>query len=104
MTARRMPIDIEHLSRQTAGDAALLREVLKLFCDRIPRDFQRLKSASGEERREVAHLIVGSARAVGASELAYYAAAVESGGADLNAVEAALAEAEAFAEIYLAAA
>ena len=104
MTSRRLPIDIAHLARQAGGDAALLREVLKMFCDRTPRDFQRLKTASGEERREVAHLIVGTARAVGASELAYYAAAVESGGADLNAVEAALAEAEAFAEIYLAAA
>jgi len=103
MKPRRMPIDIEHLTRQAGGNSMLAREVLRLFCDRTPQDFERLKAVTGHDRQEVAHLIVGSARAIGAAELAYYAAAVEAGGADLDALEAALAEAEAFATIYLAA-
>ncbi len=103
MKPRRMPIDLDHLARQAGGNDELARHVLRLFCDRTPQDFERLKALSGRERQEAAHLIVGSARAIGAAELAYYAAAIEAGGADLAALEAALAEAEAFATIYLAA-
>lgn len=95
------PIDLRVLREQAGGDRALEREVLRLFADGAPNDLARLR-ASDEERRMAAHRLVGSARAIGASEVARLAAAVESGAGDVAALEAAVAEARAFIVEYLA--
>jgi HPt (histidine-containing phosphotransfer) domain-containing protein len=63
-------LDPEHLSRQTAGDAALERELLTLFeaqCEKL-----RPRLADGHPtaaRADAAHTLKGSARAIGAWRL-----------------------------------
>ena len=99
----RQPIDLSHLARQAGEDEALAAEVLRLFAARAPADVARLKAASGQARREVAHLLVGSARAIGAEEVARLAAAIEAGGGDADALEAAVTEAVRFIAAHLAA-
>ncbi len=88
-------IDLSFLARQTGGDADLAREVLDMFTRQVPGELQRLMAAGDQERREIAHRIVGSARAIGAVAVADAAAAIEKGGVDVaqlrSAVEAALA-------------
>ncbi len=100
------PVDLAHLARQTGGDRALEREVLALFIGRSAIDLDRLKAAAaGDARREAAHLMVGSARAIGAVRVSRLAAAVEEaaeGPCDLADLEAAVAEARAFVADYLA--
>ena len=98
----RNAIDLIHLARQTGGDDALAGEVLRLFAARAPADCARLRTATGPERREIAHLLVGSARAIGADEVARQAAAIEAGGGDAGHLEAAIAEALAFISAHLA--
>lgn len=104
---REPPIDLDHLGRQTGGDQDLAREVLTLFVTRSLVDLDRLKATPvGEERREAAHLIAGSARAIGAGNVARLAAAVEQGAhaetRSLAELEAAVAEARDFASGCLA--
>ena len=84
------PVDFAHLARQTGGNKDLEREVLGLFADGIPDDLARLKMAVGVDRQAAAHLIVGSARAIGAGEVARLAAAIEGGAGDISALEAAV--------------
>jgi HPt (histidine-containing phosphotransfer) domain-containing protein len=96
------PVDLEHLARQTGGNVALGREVLQMFLEGVPSDLAKLKAASGTERREAAHLILGSARAIGAGAVAQAAAAVEAGQGDLGELEGSLAEARRFIAAYLA--
>jgi HPt (histidine-containing phosphotransfer) domain-containing protein len=88
-------IDLSFLARQTGGDADLAREVLDMFTRQVPGELQRLMASGDQERREIAHRIVGSARAIGAGAVADAAAAIEQGGGDVaqlhSAVEAALA-------------
>ena len=95
------PIDLQVLREQAGGDRALEREVLRLFADDSPNDLARLRS-SEEERRMAAHRLVGSARAIGAREVARLAGAVEAGTGDIVALEAAVAEVRAFIAEYLA--
>jgi HPt (histidine-containing phosphotransfer) domain-containing protein len=97
------PVDLGQLSRQAGGNDALAREVLRMFIDGMPEDLARLKAASGAAQREAAHLIVGSARAIGAGAVARAAGAVEAGGGDVAALEAALDEARRFIRAHLAA-
>ncbi len=97
------PVDLAHLTRQTGGDDALAREVLQMFAAHAPADLARLKAASGQDRREIAHLIVGSARAIGAGEVAHLAAAVEAGSDETEALDAAMAETVGFITAYLSA-
>lgn len=96
------PIDLARLASQTAGNAALEREVLTLFADRAPLDMAQLKAASGEGRRLVAHRLVGSALAIGAGEVASLAGGVEKGAGDIAALEAAVEEAREFIALHLA--
>jgi len=100
------PVDLDHLARQTGGDDALAREVLGLYVERSASDLDRLKAAAaGEARREAAHRMVGSARAIGAVTVARLAAAVEQAAeapCDLADLEAAVAEARAFVADHLA--
>ena len=71
-------LDLEHLSRQTAGDRALERELLTIFetqCVRL-----RLLIGGGNslvQRADAAHKLKGSARAIGAWRLASLADRLE---------------------------
>ena len=73
-----LPVDLAQLASQTGNDVKLEREVLRLYMDHAPADFALLRAAAtAEERRMGAHRMVGSARAIGAGEVARLAAAVE---------------------------
>lgn len=64
-------LDLVHLSCQTFGDPALEREVLRLFVDQARQTGDALKHArSNDERLRLCHLLNGSARGVGAMEVA----------------------------------
>jgi hypothetical protein len=95
------PIDLSHLARQTGGEKALELAVLRLFAANSVADLSRLKNASGHSRREAAHLIVGSARAIGAERVARLARDIEVGEGDVAALETAIAEARQFIAGYL---
>ena len=76
--AIRGPIDHVHLARYTFGNAALEREVLGLFAEQAPTTLAWLKSASTPKAwRDAAHTLKGSARAVGACDVAAAAEAAE---------------------------
>jgi HPt (histidine-containing phosphotransfer) domain-containing protein len=101
------PVDLDHLARQTGGNVALEREVLALFLERSAADLAQLKAAAtGTGRRDIAHRMVGSARAIGAGEVARLAAAVmdaaPAGAAELGELEAAVRAAQRFVSERLA--
>jgi HPt (histidine-containing phosphotransfer) domain-containing protein len=101
--AKQPVVDLDQLARQTGGDDALGREVLRLFVVHASQDVDRLAQGSGEERRALAHRLLGSASAVGAHEVGRLAAAVEAGGdADVPALAEAMAAVVRFIEDYLA--
>lgn len=89
------PIDLVHLSRQSLGDRALEIELLSLFERQAGQTVARLavRSAGGDRRwrRDLAHTLKGSARAVGAMAVAAAAEAYEDAltGADAPATAAA---------------
>jgi len=66
-------IDLVHLSRQTLGDAALEVELLRLFDRQAAGFIARLHAETqpheGAKRADLAHMLKGSARAVGAFAL-----------------------------------
>jgi HPt (histidine-containing phosphotransfer) domain-containing protein len=64
------PLDLVHLARHTLGDRDLETEVLRLFATQSRTLLARLESLEGEERQRVAHTLKGSARAIGAWEVA----------------------------------
>lgn len=71
-------LDLVHLSCQTFGDAALEMDVLRLFVGQAESTSSALQCTSnGVERARLYHLIKGSARGVGAFELAELAQAGE---------------------------
>jgi HPt (histidine-containing phosphotransfer) domain-containing protein len=77
-TAARRPIDFTHLRNQTMGNRDLERKVLRLFLHQITEAIGRIRSAETVEKRsEAAHLLVGSARNVGAFSIAYIAGEIE---------------------------
>lgn len=64
-------LDLVHLSCQTFGDPELEREVLRLFVDQARQTGDALQHArSDDERLRLCHLLKGSARGVGALEVA----------------------------------
>lgn len=64
-------IDLEHLQRYTLGDRKLEGEVLQLFADHLPRTLKTLQdSPIGRDWAMAAHTLKGSARAIGAWQLA----------------------------------
>lgn len=72
------PVDLVHLSRRTAGDRSLEREVLSLFVRQCDRYLDRLHAARDARAREdAAHAIAGTAKAVGAFALARAACELE---------------------------
>ena len=88
-------VDLSILKAQSGGDPNLEREVLGLFLTRSSGELARLKAAAtADERRPIAHSLVGAAAAVGAAKVARLAASVERGNAvAIPALEAAIAEA-----------
>lgn len=77
---RKSPIDPVHLARQAQGDPALEQEVLELFLAQAIAVRDELKVAVDDTaRRQLAHSLVGSARAVGAFDLADCAQELEAG-------------------------
>ena len=72
------PIDWSHLSRFTLGDKALEHEVLGLFAMDAPRYLAKMVAArQRKDWIEAAHTLKGSARAVGAWNVAECAQAAE---------------------------
>lgn len=72
-----MPIDLDHLERQTMGDKALGREVLGLFVEQSVSVRDKLALAVQSERILLAHGLKGAARGVGAFAVAECADAIE---------------------------
>lgn len=72
-----MPIDLDHLARQTLGDVSLRREVLELFVSEMAAARTRLVGIMADDRAELAHRIKGAARGIGANTVAESAAALE---------------------------
>lgn len=71
-------LDLVHLSCQTFGDADLERDVLLLFLDQAESTGRALRATSNAvERGRLYHLVKGSARGVGAFQLAALAQAGE---------------------------
>ena len=70
------PIDRGYLARFTMGNAELEHEVLDLFADHAPTYLLQLMAADTERAwYEAAHTLKGSARAVGARQVAVEARA-----------------------------
>jgi Hpt domain len=70
-------IDLAHLARMTIGDRSLECEVLELFDRQAGLLLARMRRASQREVAAFAHTLTGSARGIGAWEVAKAAEAVE---------------------------
>jgi HPt (histidine-containing phosphotransfer) domain-containing protein len=70
------PIDTAHLKRMTLGDGGLEREVLAMFAAQAAPLMEAL-AALPPEASELAHTLKGSARAIGAFQVADAAEALE---------------------------
>ena len=70
------PIDIAHLKRMTLGDGGLEREVLVMFAGQAVRLIEAL-AVLPVDAAEIAHTLNGSARAIGAFQVADAAGAFE---------------------------
>lgn len=91
-------IDLVHLARQTLGDRSLETEILALFVRQSEGLCARIAGAAGEQaRRDLAHTLKGSARAVGAWRVAAAAEEIEAAGGprEQEALRASIAEAVA---------
>ena len=85
------PIDFEHLSRMTLGDASLEQEVLAMFVAQSTTLVSTL-AAMPVDASALAHTLKGSARAIGAFSVADAAARLEAAIARGFDTSAALAE------------
>ena len=70
-------IDLDHLSRMTQGERSLEREVLQLFDRQAGLLVVRMEQAEREGVCAAAHTLKGSARGIGAWQVARAAEAVE---------------------------
>jgi HPt (histidine-containing phosphotransfer) domain-containing protein len=95
-------VDFAYLEAFAAGDRGVVREVLVLFREQAQAWAPRL-AAAGPDWRDLAHTIKGAGRGVGALALGDACARAEAEGeAELPAVQAALADAVAAIDAYLA--
>ena len=85
------PIDFEHLSRMTLGDAGLEQEVLAMFVAQSTTLVSTL-AAMPADASALSHTLKGSARAIGAFSVADAAARLEAAIARGFDTSAALAE------------
>ncbi|WP_083566994.1 Hpt domain-containing protein [Hyphomicrobium sp. CS1GBMeth3] len=95
------PIDRVHLARYTLGSATLEREIIGLFLAQLPLSIEQLRFAATDREWQIAaHTIKGSARAVGAWQIARLAEEAEktSGVTDEAVRERVLAELETAGE------
>lgn len=69
-------VDLAHLARQTMGNRDLEREVLHLFLRQSERTLQRFDDPAAPHA-DLAHVILGSARGIGAHAVARAAEALE---------------------------
>ena len=78
-------IDLVHLARQTLGDVELEREVLSLFVVQSQVYLLRLQAAeNAADWKRAAHTLKGSARGIGAWQLAEAAEAAEALGGEIH--------------------
>jgi len=70
------PLDLDHLSRMTLGDAELEQEVLAMFAEQAVRLVAAM-AALPAETGALAHKLKGSARGIGAFAVADAAASLE---------------------------
>ena len=101
------PIDIAHLKRMTLGDARLEREVLAMFSGQAVGLIDAL-AVLPADAAELAHTLNGSARAIGAFQVAdaaeVFEAAMRNGGEPseaLAALQQAIAQARGAIEAML---
>lgn len=74
-------IDRQHLAKYTYGDSALEAEILQLFVTQVEGLVEQLASARETEQWSfVTHTLKGSARAVGAWQIAEMAQRLEAAG------------------------
>jgi HPt (histidine-containing phosphotransfer) domain-containing protein len=92
------PIDLVHLARMTLGDRGLEREVLALFDRQATVLVSRMRAAPAAAVTSVAHTLKGSARGVGAWQVAAAAEAVEVAAAGEGDLSAAINRLAAVAE------
>jgi HPt (histidine-containing phosphotransfer) domain-containing protein len=98
------PVDLVHLARQTLGDRALEREVLGLFQVQARAIFAQLQAVTeAQARLDLAHTLKGSARAVGAWQVAEAAGFCETVGDDASGWQNGLVQLQGCIEIALAA-
>ncbi len=72
------PVDLVHLARYTMGNRDLEQEVLSLFAKQSVIYLDRLRQAADERTwQEAAHTLKGSARGIGAWQIAEFVVAVE---------------------------
>lgn len=70
-------IDLVHLARQTMGDRALETEILGMFAKQMSSARSSMTNANANERKRLAHTIKGTARSVGAFQIADVAERIE---------------------------
>lgn len=70
------PLDLDHLSRMTLGDAELEQEVLAMFAEQAVRLVAAMATLPAEAGA-LAHKLKGSARGIGAFAVADAAASLE---------------------------
>ncbi|MEJ0095286.1 MAG: Hpt domain-containing protein [Methylocella sp.] len=94
--AQGLALDFAYLTRQTFGDADLQYELLAAFraqAEEILQELQKSRNLAPAKTAGFAHLLKGSALAIGAAQVAAAAENLEMGAADTNdAVDLALAD------------
>jgi HPt (histidine-containing phosphotransfer) domain-containing protein len=70
-------IDWAHLDRMTLGDGKLAREVLALFDRQAEILVERMRKVEGDTLHALAHALKGSARGIGAHDVADACAELE---------------------------
>ena len=76
-SAAERPIDLVHLAPMTLGERSLEREILQLFDRQAMLLMARMQAAPVEAVPSLAHTLKGSARAIGAIQVARAAEVVE---------------------------
>lgn len=99
MPSRARPVDLLHLARQTMGDRALETEILLMFSRQVAALTEKLIASRPADRVILAHTLKGSARSVGAVDVARLADVIENDPQDKAAIrqlEEALREVQEF--------